>query len=272
MSFSVPGTIITPVPITKLPNKSDHSTRGSGSWRVAGVFWGMDGQKMARCGAAKRPRIVALWRVCACAGFDRADYTFSNAPGTERCLRGGNCRVVLAKRWGKQTRLGNYPGSCSRPKSASRSRNCSGSCWRSLARREQASASRWLSFAQREQARAEGRALRSPWRDRVAGPDMDNQPFVIRFKGPVDGDTIVEDLVQGRVTFHNRDLDDLVLLRTDGAPTYNLAVVVDDHDMGVTHVIRGDDHLNNAATRFARQHVTARIDRGIRRVTRQGHA
>ena len=101
--------------------------------------------------------------------------------------------------------------------------------------------------AQREQARAEGRALRSPWRDRVASPDMDNQPFVIRFKGPVDGDTIVEDLVQGRVTFHNRDLDDLVLLRTDGAPTYNLAVVVDDYDMGVTHVIRGDDHLNNAA-------------------------
>lgn len=101
--------------------------------------------------------------------------------------------------------------------------------------------------AQREQARAEGRALRSPWRDLVARPDMANQPFVIRFKGPVDGDTVVEDLVQGRVTFHNRDLDDLVLLRTDGAPTYNLAVVVDDHDMGVTHVIRGDDHLNNAA-------------------------
>jgi glutamyl-tRNA synthetase len=101
--------------------------------------------------------------------------------------------------------------------------------------------------AQREQARAEGRALRSPWRDQVAGPDKDSQPFVIRFKGPVDGDTIVEDLVQGRVSFHNRDLDDLVLLRTDGAPTYNLAVVVDDHDMGVTHIIRGDDHLNNAA-------------------------
>lgn len=101
--------------------------------------------------------------------------------------------------------------------------------------------------AQREQARAEGRALRSPWRDRVAGPEMDNQPFVIRFKGPLDGETVVEDLVQGKVTFHNRDLDDLVLLRTDGAPTYNLAVVVDDHDMGVTHVIRGDDHLNNAA-------------------------
>jgi glutamyl-tRNA synthetase len=76
---------------------------------------------------------------------------------------------------------------------------------------------------------------------------MDNQPNVIRFKGPLDGEMIVEDLVQGKVTFHNRDLDDLVLLRTDGAPTYNLAVVVDDHDMGVTHVIRGDDHLNNAA-------------------------
>jgi glutamyl-tRNA synthetase len=101
--------------------------------------------------------------------------------------------------------------------------------------------------AQREQARAEGRALRSPWRDRVAGPEMDNLPCVIRFKGPLEGEMVVEDLVQGKVTFHNRDLDDLVLLRTDGAPTYNLAVVVDDHDMGVTHVIRGDDHLNNAA-------------------------
>jgi glutamyl-tRNA synthetase len=101
--------------------------------------------------------------------------------------------------------------------------------------------------AQREQARGHGQALRSPWRDRTPGPEMDNQPFVVRFRGPTDGDTVVEDLVQGTVTFHNRDLDDLVLLRTDGAPTYNLAVVVDDHDMGITHVIRGDDHLNNAA-------------------------
>ncbi len=95
-------------------------------------------------------------------------------------------------------------------------------------------------------ARAEGRAIRSPWRDRDAAPS-DNRPFVVRFRGPLEGETVVEDLIKGRVTFRNKELDDLVLLRSDGAPTYNLAVVVDDHDMGVTHVIRGDDHLNNAA-------------------------
>ena len=100
--------------------------------------------------------------------------------------------------------------------------------------------------AERAIARAEGRAIRSPWRDRDAGPG-DNRPHVIRFKGPLEGETVVDDLVKGPVRFHNKELDDLVLLRSDGAPTYNLAVVVDDHDMGVTHVIRGDDHLNNAA-------------------------
>jgi glutamyl-tRNA synthetase len=98
--------------------------------------------------------------------------------------------------------------------------------------------------AEREIARAEGRAIRSVWRDRN---DYLNGPYVIRFKGPLDGDTIVDDLVKGPVRFANKELDDLVLLRSDGAATYNLAVVVDDHDMGVTHVIRGDDHLNNAA-------------------------
>ena len=70
---------------------------------------------------------------------------------------------------------------------------------------------------------------------------------MVRFKGPLEGETVVDDLVKGPVRFQNKELDDLVLLRSDGAPTYNLAVVVDDHDMGVTHVIRGDDHLNNAA-------------------------
>jgi glutamyl-tRNA synthetase len=69
----------------------------------------------------------------------------------------------------------------------------------------------------------------------------------VRFRRPLQGETVVEDLVQGAVRFADENLDDLVLLRSDGAPTYNLAVVVDDHDMGVTHVIRGDDHLNNAA-------------------------
>jgi glutamyl-tRNA synthetase len=98
---------------------------------------------------------------------------------------------------------------------------------------------------EREIARAEGRAIRSVWRDRDAAPS--NQPHVVRFKGPIEGETVVEDLIKGPVRFQNKELDDLVLLRSSGDPTYNLAVVVDDHDMGVTHVIRGDDHLNNAA-------------------------
>jgi glutamyl-tRNA synthetase len=99
----------------------------------------------------------------------------------------------------------------------------------------------------RDKAKAAGHALRSPWRDREPRPEDLSKPHAIRFRGPLNGDTVVSDLVQGAVTFRNRDLDDLILLRSDGAPTYNLAVVVDDHDMGVSHIIRGDDHLNNAA-------------------------
>jgi glutamyl-tRNA synthetase len=98
---------------------------------------------------------------------------------------------------------------------------------------------------ERERARAEGRPIRSPWRDRAA--DGANQPFVVRLRAPLDGETVVDDLVKGRVVFRNRELDDLILLRADGSPTYNLAVVADDHDMGITHVIRGDDHLSNTA-------------------------
>ena len=103
-----------------------------------------------------------------------------------------------------------------------------------------------------EEMRAAQRAARQPmrydgrWRDRdpsEAGPDA---PFVIRLKAPREGETVIEDKVQGRVTVQNSELDDMVLLRSDGTPTYMLAVVVDDHDMGVSHVIRGDDHLNNA--------------------------
>jgi glutamyl-tRNA synthetase len=100
--------------------------------------------------------------------------------------------------------------------------------------------------AEREVARAQGRAIRSPWRDREP-PAGTNLPHVIRFRGPRDGETMVDDLIKGEVTFRNSELDDLVLIRSDGAPTYNLAVVVDDHDMGITHVIRGDDHMSNAA-------------------------
>jgi len=100
--------------------------------------------------------------------------------------------------------------------------------------------------AERTTARAEGRVVRSPWRD--ASPnDAPDRPFVVRLKAPTAGETVIDDQVKGKVTFQNKDLDDLILLRTDGTPTYNLAVVVDDHEMGITHVIRGDDHLNNAA-------------------------
>ncbi|WP_084862218.1 glutamate--tRNA ligase [Salibaculum halophilum] len=100
----------------------------------------------------------------------------------------------------------------------------------------------------REAARAEGTSTlyRSPWRDADPATHPD-APHVIRVKAPETGETVIDDQVQGRVTVRNDQLDDMVILRSDGSPTYMLAVVVDDHDMGVTHVIRGDDHLNNAA-------------------------
>jgi glutamyl-tRNA synthetase len=100
----------------------------------------------------------------------------------------------------------------------------------------------------REAARAEGHStlFQSPWReaDPATHPDA---PYVVRLKAPRDGQTVIHDKVQGDVTIRNDQLDDMVLLRSDGSPVYMLAVAVDDHDMGVTHVIRGDDHLNNAA-------------------------
>jgi glutamyl-tRNA synthetase len=104
---------------------------------------------------------------------------------------------------------------------------------------------------QREAARNEHRPLRvhSPWRDRDDGPS--DQPYVVRLKAPAEGATTINDLVQGDVTVQHGEIDDFVLLRSDGTPTYMLAVVVDDHDMGVTHVIRGDDHLNNAFRQLA---------------------
>ena len=101
----------------------------------------------------------------------------------------------------------------------------------------------------REKARAEGRPMRydGRWRDRDPREAPAGVKPVIRLRAPQSGETVVEDEVQGRVVWQNENLDDLVLLRSDGNPTYMLAVVVDDHDMGVTHVIRGDDHLTNAA-------------------------
>ncbi|MFJ5489356.1 glutamate--tRNA ligase, partial [Hansschlegelia beijingensis] len=85
------------------------------------------------------------------------------------------------------------------------------------------------------------------WRDRPEADWPTDRAPAIRLKAPTEGETVIDDLVQGRVVIPNKDLDDLVLLRSDGTPTYMLAVVVDDHDMGVTHVIRGVDHLTNAA-------------------------
>jgi glutamyl-tRNA synthetase len=101
----------------------------------------------------------------------------------------------------------------------------------------------------RAKQRAEGKPMRydGRWRDRDPSEAPAGAPFVIRLKAPQTGETIVHDMVQGDVRFANENLDDMVLLRSDGTPTYMLAVVVDDYDMGITHVIRGDDHLNNAA-------------------------
>ena len=105
----------------------------------------------------------------------------------------------------------------------------------------------------REKARAEKRPPRydGRWRDRSVAEQEAARAAglkpVVRLKAPQEGETVIDDQVQGRVVFPNKDLDDLILLRSDGNPTYMLAVVVDDHDMGVTHIIRGDDHLTNAA-------------------------
>lgn len=96
----------------------------------------------------------------------------------------------------------------------------------------------------RDQAFAEGRALRSPWRDRDPADAPADTPFTVRFRAP-DSDVVLKDAVQGEVRWAAKEFDDLILLRSDGTPTYNLAVVVDDHDMGITHIVRGDDHLVN---------------------------
>ena len=107
--------------------------------------------------------------------------------------------------------------------------------------------------SRRERAQAERRPFRieSEWRDADPAAAPEGSPYVIRIKAPNEGETAIDDLVQGRVTVANAEIDDFVLLRSDGTPTYMLAVVVDDHDMGVTHIIRGDDHLNNAFRQLA---------------------
>ncbi len=101
--------------------------------------------------------------------------------------------------------------------------------------------------AAREAEGASYAVFQSPWRDADPASHPPGKPYAIRMRAPREGETVIDDRVQGRVTIRNNTLDDMVVLRSDGTPVYMLAVVVDDHDMGVTHVIRGDDHLVNAA-------------------------
>lgn len=116
-----------------------------------------------------------------------------------------------------------------------------GHAYKCFATAEELAALRAAQQAARQPMRYDGR-----WRDRDPSEAPADAPYVVRLKAPRDGETTIQDRVQGPVTVQNAELDDFVLLRSDGTPTYMLAVVVDDHDMGVTHVIRGDDHLNNA--------------------------
>ena len=114
-----------------------------------------------------------------------------------------------------------------------------GKAYRCYCSREELDAMREAQLARKEKPRYDGR-----WRDSTAAPPAGVTP-VIRFKNPLQGEVVVEDLVHGRTVFQNAELDDLIIQRSDGNPTYNFCVVVDDMDMKVTHVIRGDDHLNN---------------------------
>ncbi len=102
----------------------------------------------------------------------------------------------------------------------------------------------------REDSKKTGGAVRSPWRNRDPAQAPSDTPYVVRMRMPDSGSTTIPDAVQGSVTVQNHVLDDMVVLRADGSPTYMLAVVIDDHDMGITHVIRGDDHLNNAFRQY----------------------
>jgi len=117
----------------------------------------------------------------------------------------------------------------------------SGHAYRCYMTQEELAAARGLAQTEKRPFKVD-----SPWRDRDPADAPADKPFVVRIKAERGGETTIEDKVQGAVTVANDILDDMVLLRSDGTPTYMLAVVVDDHDMGVTHVIRGDDHLNNA--------------------------
>ena len=116
-----------------------------------------------------------------------------------------------------------------------------GSAYRCYATREEIDAAREIAVAEKKSL-----SFNSPWRDKTEA-DWPDAPYTVRLKAPKTGQIIIDDQVQGQVKFKAEQMDDLILLRSDGAPTYNLAVVVDDHKMGVTHIVRGDDHLTNAA-------------------------
>ncbi len=121
-----------------------------------------------------------------------------------------------------------------------------GLAYRCYCSRERLEALRIAQLARKEKPRYDGRCRQAAG-GHASHPDVPSPdiPSVVRFKNPLDGEVVVDDRVRGRVAFQNRELDDLILLRSDGTPTYNLSVVCDDLDMGITHVIRGDDHLNN---------------------------
>ena len=132
-----------------------------------------------------------------------------------------------------------------------------GHAYRCYATPEELDEMRTAQRAAKQPLRYDGR-----WRHRDAGEAPLGTPFVVRLKTPEDGETLIEDKVQGRVTVKNAELDDYIILRSDGSPTYMLAAVVDDHDMGVTHVIRGDDHLNNAFRQLPIIHAMDAIEGG----------
>ncbi|UZK67118.1 glutamate--tRNA ligase [Sphingomonas sp. M1-B02] len=132
-----------------------------------------------------------------------------------------------------------------------------GHAYKCFATAEELEAMRAGQRANKQPLRYDGR-----WRDRDASEAPADAPFVVRLRAPKEGSVTIDDKVQGSVTVANAELDDMVLLRSDGTPTYMLAVVVDDHDMGVTHVIRGDDHLNNAFRQLPIYHAMDAIEGG----------
>lgn len=132
-----------------------------------------------------------------------------------------------------------------------------GHAYKCFATPEELEAMRAGQRANKQPMRYDGR-----WRDRNPSEAPEGAPYTVRIKTPQQGEATIEDAVQGRVSVKNKEIDDYIILRADGTPTYMLAVVVDDHDMGVTHVIRGDDHLNNAFRQLPIYHAMDAIEGG----------